>query len=106
VPTLWTCRGQRFAESEAEWVTWSQAGHRSYPGFCSIFFRVSEQVLVMFDFQPFYRICMLYAVCLVIGILAPVRSAKDSTTLPNSLSTGDTDRNPHRLHNCDAVCSQ
>jgi len=74
VLALWTCRVQRFADYEAQWINRSQAANHSYPGFDFLFLWVSRHVRlrsVPFD-KPFDRICMTYGVCLMVAILTPV----------------------------------
>jgi hypothetical protein len=49
VLALWTCRVQRFADHEAQWINRSQGDNHSYPGFYYLFLWVSRHVSVPFD---------------------------------------------------------
>ena len=109
--TLGPCRVQRFADFEVQWVPWSQVGNHSCPGFCCIFFRVSEQVHLFFSplflsptvQQNLYHICRVFDFWYHRTGMSLRRTLRQ---LPDSLSAGDTYRRSHRLYHFDNMCSQ
>jgi len=110
VPTPWSCHMQRFADSEAQWITRSQGGSHSSPGFCCVFSRVSVQKFYFLSCSTSNssknRICITYGVCLVFGIFAPVCFlGLGLFFFSDHLLAGVTYRRSDRLYYCDAVCS-